>query len=414
MNHLKRYSIIYIALIFISVIIIGFYLADKEEVGFNWKTVSGDEEVVEDVLILGDGQNNASMAFYRMMSEPFQLSVDGSKRIEQPRGYYGWYDTDLQTEKYIEEHKNFMRGKNRWAENFIETDNQLIYIDGNEIEWEMDEPNELHVEILDKETEEVNVFDIPVDGNQQIYGVSSITADNDKLYVQVYMEGQQDGTTEVYNDENAILVIDLNNQTIEDIKFPERDVEQKEGAYTSLNYQDSGLINGEINYLYTYEEYKVDQYDTIIEDSPLKYELRLYNAEKDSFQTINLSGKNLYEGEFLRIYDGAVYIGTLQGEDYTLTKFDENLEEQEVVFTENVFNGDLGIGNEEVYPLTDIHNGYFYIVFPAFSTLAVTDISINAFDLQTGENVYQGIIQAEDSMKQFQTFNLYQLDFIDE
>ncbi|MDM8100241.1 hypothetical protein [Oceanobacillus oncorhynchi] len=415
MDHLKRYSIIYFAFLFISVILISFYVMDEETLDFKWKTVSGDEAVVKDVTILGDGQSSPGMAsYYSVVSEPFQLSVDESKRINQSReSYYGWYYSDLQIEKYVKEYKSFMRGKNQWSENFAETDNQLIYVDGNENNWDMNEQNHIGVEILDKETENVSSFELAVE-DQQIYGVSSITADNyNKLYVQLYMEGQYDEITDVYTDENGILVIDLNNQTIEDIRFPQRDMESKEGIEPSLTYQDSGLINGEMHYLYTYDEYKVDQNGVYVGDSPLKYELRLYNVEQDSFQSIDLQEANFYGGDFLRIYDGTVYAGMLQGENYTLTKFDENLEEQETVFEENVFDAEIEIGQEEVYPLTDVHNGYFYVVFPAYSTLTVADISINVFDLETGENVYQGIIQAEDSMKQYQYFDLYQMEFED-
>ncbi|WP_152656080.1 hypothetical protein [Oceanobacillus sp. CFH 90083] len=412
MNHIKRYSVIYIALIFISVIIIGFYLMDSEEIDFNWKTVSGDEEIVKDVLIIGDGQESYSAQYYNMVLNPFRLSLNESKRIEQPRGmYHGGNNGDLQMEKYIKEYKSFMRGKKLWSENFIETEADLIYVSGDNLDWGIDGQNNIHVEILDKETKEVSRFDASVEKNLQMYGVTSININNNKLYVQVYMEGQYDEKTDIFTDENAILVIDLNNQTVEDIKFLEKDIEQKEGVYTSLHYQDSGLIDGEVNYLYTYDEYKVDQNDSMVEDSPLKYELRLYNVEKDSFKSIDLSEESLYEGEFLRIYDGDVYLGILQEANYTLMKFDRNLKEREVIFDENVLNGDLEIGKEDVYPLTNVHNGYFYIVFPTSSSRSVTDISVNVFDLKTGENVYQGIVKAGNSMKHYQYFDLYQLEF---
>ncbi|GGP15022.1 hypothetical protein [Oceanobacillus neutriphilus] len=415
MNHVKRYLTIYIALIFISVIIIGFYLVDKEEVDFNWKTVSGDEETVKDVLIYGDAQRSTYSPYYNIVPDPFRLSLEDSKRIELQRGmYYGWYYQDSQMEKYVKEYKSFMRGKNAWSENFIETENQLIYVDGDNLGWGIDESNDIHVEILDKETDEVNAFELPVEENQQIYGVNSISINDNKLYAQVYMEGQYNQAADIYQDDDAILIIDLNNQTIEDIKFPSKDIEPKEDIYTTLIYQDSGLINGEMNYLYIYDEYKVDQNGGYIGDSSLKYELRLYNVEEDSFKSVDLLGDSLYEGEFLRIYDGEVYAGLLQGENYSLTRFDENLEEKEVIFDENVLNGDSEIIPEDVYPLTDIRNGYFYIAFPAFSNLTATDVSINAFDLETGENVYQGIIQAADSMKQYQYFNLNQMEFEDE
>ncbi|GIO23264.1 hypothetical protein [Oceanobacillus sp. J11TS1] len=407
MNHLKRYWITYIALIFISVIIIGFYLVDKKEVAFNWKTVSGDEEVVKDVLIFGEGQS----AYGRMVADPFQLSIDESKRIEQPRGFFGSTYQDLQIEKYIDEYRSFMRGKNQWIENFTETDNQLIYVNEEVQNW--GEQSNLHVEILNKETEDVTEFEVPIEEQaHQIYGINSVTANKDKLYVQVYMEGQYDETADIYTDENAILIIDINDQTIEDIKFPEKDVPLKEGIYTSLMYQDSGLIDGEMNYLYIYEEYKEDQNGTIVEDVPLKYELQLYNIERDTIKSVDLE-TNAYGSDFVKIYDGAVYSGMLQGENYTLMKYDENLKEKEV-FDANVLNGDLEVNQEDVYPLTNMHNGYFYIVYPAYSTLTVADISINAFDMETGENVYQGIIQAEDAMKQYHYFDLYQLEFKDE
>lgn len=414
MNHVKRYLTIYIALIFISVIIMGFYLIDKEGVDFNWKTVSGDEETVKDVLIYGDAQRSTYSPYYNIVPDPFRLSLEDSKRIELQRGmYYGWYYQDSQMEKYVKEYKSFMRGKNTWSENFIETENQLIYVDGDNLGWGIDESNDIHVEILDKETDEVNAFELPVEENQQIYGVNSISINDNKLYAQVYMEGQYNQAADIYQDDDAILIIDLNNQTIEDIKFPSKDIEPKEDIYTTLIYQDSGLINGEMNYLYIYDEYKVDQNGGYIGDSSLKYELRLYNVEEDSFKSVDLLGDSLYEGEFHRIYDGEVYAGLLQGENYSLTRFDENLEEKEVIFDENVLNGDSEIIPEDVYPLTDIRNGYFYIAFPAFSDLTATDVSINAFDLETGENVYQGIIQATDSMKQYQYFNLNQMEFKD-
>ena len=84
MDHLKRYSIIYFAFLFISVILISFYVMDEETLDFKWKTVSGDEAVMKDVTILGDGQSSPGMAsYYSVVSEPFQLSVDESKRIDQ-------------------------------------------------------------------------------------------------------------------------------------------------------------------------------------------------------------------------------------------------------------------------------------------------------------------------------------------
>ncbi|MFD1412587.1 hypothetical protein [Oceanobacillus jeddahense] len=416
MNHFKRYTVIYVALIFISVIIIGFYVMDNKEIDFNWKTVSGDEEVVEDVLIFGDGQNNPNMASrYTMMPDPFRLSIDESKRIENPRGtLYGWNYQDQQMEEYVNEYKDFMRGKYYWAENFTETNNQLIYVDEDNLGWDFDEQNTLQVEVLDKETKEETEFDIPIEENLQVYGVDSTDVHDDKLYVHLFIEGQFNERTDIYEDESAILVIDLNNQSLEDIKFPDKDNEQKEDVFATLNFRDSGLIDGEMNYLYTYDEYQVTQDGGYQGDYPVKYELRLYNVEEDRFKSINLLEENVYASDYLHIYDNAVYSGVLQGSNYTLTKYDKNLEEQGAVFDENVLNGDLEVGQEDLYPLTNVHNGNFYIVFPAFSTMAVTDISISAFNLETGENVYEGIIQAEDSMNQYQHFDLYQLEFKNE
>lgn len=407
MNHLKRYCITYIALIFISIIIIGFYLTNSKVIDFNWRTVSGDEEVVKDAVIFGTGEN-----YNTMMPQPFYLSKDEAERIELPRGYFGWFYQDTQIDKYIQEYRSFMRGKDPWTENFVETDGQLIYVDEKNLSWENNESNKLGIEILDKETKEVTAFEIPVpEQESKIYGVRSVVASKDKLFVQSFMERQQG---QVYSDEDVILIIDLNRQAIEDIRFPEKDIEQKSGMYTDLNYQDSGLIGGEMNYLYIYEQYKVDEYGAYEEDSPNEYQLQIYNADTDQTKTIPLEKGYLYEGDFLQIYDNAVYRGMLQGEHYTLMRWDASLEEKEIIFDENVSNGDMEMGQGDSYPLAAIHNGRFYMIFPALSAQTAADISINAFDLQTGENIYQGIIKAGGSIAQYQYLDLYQLEFKEE
>ncbi|WP_080875454.1 hypothetical protein [Oceanobacillus timonensis] len=413
MNHLKRYSIIYIAILFISVIFMAFYLMGKEELHFNWKTISGDEAVMEDAFILGDGQYSSGGS---IIPDIFQLSVDGSQRVDQSSGMiFGRGYPDLPIERYIEQYPDFMRGKNHWSENFTEMENQLIYVDEEKLVGEDMEQNKLEVELLDKETEETHSFDFALETERNMYGVHSVTADNNQLYIQVFMEREQDDTAYDLGDETAILVIDMETQTLDDIKYPEQNVDSKEGAHASLDFQDSGLINGEMHYLYTSNEYKVNQQGSIIEDedAPLTYELLLYNVEDDSFKTMELPGENGIEEELLRIYDNAVYSGMRGGENYMLTKFDANLEDQEVIFDESVLSGDMNLNQEESYPLTEIHDGYFYIVSPAFSELTVTDISVNVFDMETGDNVYQGIIQAGDSVNQYQYVNLNQLGFED-
>jgi len=178
----KTISISFFIVVFIS----SYYIqktamASKNDRSYKIETISGNKEEIENLILQTSYQSND---LYHML----YISKDGSTN---PNNQSFFRDLMAPNEpmilrKYIEEHRNFMRGKEFDPRKYFEDKSRLIYTtfldDGGK---EASNVVTLQIDILDKNTNDSSSFkiDIPVKASYDWINVNDVYVGNGTINI---------------------------------------------------------------------------------------------------------------------------------------------------------------------------------------------------------------------------------------
>jgi hypothetical protein len=195
----------------ITIVTIGFFyiqstLAGSSYPALAFETVSGNEEVVEDVVIYGDyRQDNVVGDSFHLTAEGIQYNRDLSYIERLERGYRSPQMNELQ-----EEYKDFMRGKHNIFQ-MAENEEDLVYADVNS---GPDNEMEFQIEVLDKASDQSMEFtvDIPDEENYGYIYIEQVLISGDKA--KVVTRNHANGTMDSFSAEIHVYDFDIGEQTL--------------------------------------------------------------------------------------------------------------------------------------------------------------------------------------------------------
>lgn len=190
----------------VIVLTIGFHYvqvasATKQNYNFTFENISGDDKYIESLLI--EASVEKGMGYDNIL-----IHKGGSKVISNPYSRH----TPLLFTELIDEHKNFMRGKPFFANNYYEDDSKLVFVKEPYDEWSLNTEGEysFKVEVLNKAENKKTSFEVPSASKNKLHYMSIIntTVVNNDLKI-ILKQVKDNGDEELY-----LVTIDMKNQQL--------------------------------------------------------------------------------------------------------------------------------------------------------------------------------------------------------
>lgn len=214
---LKRFwKLIALSLVIIIVLVTYFIYTSlvvaKQFPELTLKTIDGDKSVMNDVLLVGeyDGKSNYSTVTVSTEGSVYRGQMSFFENLESPFAINN-------ATKLKEKYRNFMRGKWIYTGNFFENDEFVAYVTvkstSSRLHYE-DAENYFYVDVLNKETNKSNSFEIKIPGQGLYYDivVSDVQLVNGEL--KVLTESNHYGNAGRYVRELMVYTIDISSHKI--------------------------------------------------------------------------------------------------------------------------------------------------------------------------------------------------------
>lgn len=372
----KYWKTILISLVIVTTIS-SFYIqaaiASKNGISFKIETTSGNKEEIKNLILQASYQSGDN---YRGLDITGDESTD---RIGNP--YLGGLISSyvpLMFQKYIKQHRSFMRGKELYPGNYFEDESRLIYtnvekdrkvIEGN--------PLTFNIDILDKNTNDNSLFEIktPAQASYHWIQVNDVYAENGKIKILA--------TGYLINggEELHIYTVDENNKELEHKKMIAK-VESEGVVSSSIRiFNDFENIQNENYYLYMVQKYKHQTENG--ESEIVSSQAYLYNNSTNEVKEWEIPAELEPYKDLMVVRGADIFIPA----GFELNRYNIEKEQWEEPINFNYPStgkgGDipfLQFRDEKLYLVDHVSDGYVFIIS----------------DLRTGETLYEGKIIVEN------------------
>ncbi|MGE7945608.1 hypothetical protein [Lysinibacillus sp. NPDC093688] len=378
----KYWKTILISLIIVTTI--GTYYIQQamaKDVSFKIETISGNKGEIENLILHASYQSDN--IFRR-----FDISKDGS--TNQSGSFIGEVigrNNPVMFQKYIQEHRKFMRGKQFNPGQYFEDEDRLIYTFFSNKEGRGDSFT-LQIDILDKNTNESSSFEINMPDQVRYDWINErdVYVENGKIKIIA--------TSNLNNEEELHLyTVDENKKELEQDSII---VESDEVSRVNIDiFNDYNKIQNENYFLYMVEKYKYleDGEREIISSSMYLYNY-LNNEVKE--WTIPAELKSYKNSIILQGTDIFIPVRSTNGLVLNRYNIEKNQWEEPISFKYP------SIANAKEKPSIQITDGKLYLVD------RVSDGHLFLIgDLRTGESLYEGKIIIENKEKLDADYSLY-------
>jgi hypothetical protein len=389
---MKKYWKIICISILIVAIISSYYIqktamASKNDRSFKIETISGNKEEIENLILQTSYKSND---FYHML----YISKDGSTN---PNNQSFFRDLIAPNEpmilrKYIDEHRNFMRGKEFDPRKYFEDKARLIYttfLDDGRKEAKGNVLT-LQIDTLDKNTNDSSSFkiDIPVQPSYDWVIVNDVYVGNGKINILTtnYLSANYlvKGREELH-----IYTIDENSKELERDSILAELVSDERGTSNIRIFNENNTTQNENYYLYMVEKYSDRKEDT--EPEVISSQIYLYNNAKNEAEEWIIPEELKPYRKAMHIHEETIFIPVYSANGLTLHRYHIEKKQWEKPFTLQYSS----ITSEKDAPFLRITEGKFYLVY------RVSDGQwLSIVDLKTGELIYEGKIISEDKKNQ--------------
>lgn len=349
---MKRYWKILLLSVITLVVIGSFYiqasLAAKNTVQLELEKISGNEDELKGLSIHGDyGSGNLTQSFVH--------EADGETRILNNRSLIEEFTTSYNLpaiDKLIEEHRNFMRGKELFPDYFFENESLVVYAGVkrdykyNSIDFSFD------IDILDKKSDEVksialdlsdtetygwyDVIDVEVaDGQLKLITRSSLVIGGEEVTLYTFdLEKEK-----LLSTEKLISTITTDN------------------SWTELSIISNSSIEAEKYILFATATLKdVEKNGNVVQEAT-GHEVQVYNIETNQLKKIDVPDELFNSIYTSTITNSTLYISTPKENGIEITQYDfekDKSGEKSVIDLPKYKNG-----YESIY--TTLMNGKFPI-----------------------------------------------------
>lgn len=379
----KYWKTILISLIILTTI--GSYYIQQamaKNVSFKIETTNGDKREIDNLILHATYQSDE---IYRSLD----ISKDGSTNksesfIGELKGRY--YPVMFQ--KYIQEHRKFMRGKEANPSQYFEDEDRFIYTTFSNKEGRGGSFT-LQIDILDKNTNESSSFEINMPDQVRYDWINErdVYVENGKIKILA---------TSNLNDEEELhlYTVDENKKELEQDSIIAK-IESDEVSRASIEiFNDYKKIQNENYFLYMVEKYKyLEDGEREIISSPMYLYNYLNNEEKE--WTIPAELKPYKHWIILQEKDIFIPVRSTNGLVLNRYNIEKNQWEEPINFIYPSINDkekpSLQITDGKLYLVDRVSDGHLFLIG----------------DLRTGESLYEGKIIIENKEKLEADYSLY-------
>jgi len=382
----KYWKTILISLIIVTTI--GSYyiqqaMAAKKDVSFKIETINGDKGEIDKLILQASYQSGD---IYRWL----HISKDGStNQISRSiiRDLVEAHDP-LIFQKYIQEYRNFMRGKELNPGQYFEDEDRLIYTTlqsnglGNFFT--------LQIDALDKNTNDSSSFEInmPDQVRYDWIDVRDVYVENGKIKILAtsYLNGEE---------ELHIYTVDENKKELEHDSILVKLGSEEIGRASIDIFNDYNKVQNENYFLYMVERYKyLEDGEREIISSPMY----LYNYLNNEVKEWTIPAELKPHVKSVILHGTDIFIPVRSTNGLVLNRY--NIEKKQ--WEEPINFKYPSIANDKEKPSLQITDGKLYLVD------RVSDGHLFLIgDLRTGETLYEGKIIIENKEKLDADYSLY-------
>ena len=363
--------------------------ASKNDVSFKIETISGNKEEIENHILQASYQSgNINRWLY--------ISKNGStNRMNQSfLGNLVVLHEPLLFQKFIQEHRNFMRGKFWYPSMYFEDEARLMYTAFQDKGRKMDQENHLtlQIDILDKNTNDSSSFEIntPVLEGYDWINVNNVYVESGKIKILAsagYLKGGNELHIYTFNENTRELEHDLMIAKLES-----EDI----GMSIIRLFNDPNIIQNEKYYLYMVEKYGDKTKGSKSEF--ISRQIYLYNNLTNEVKEWIIPAELKSNLESTVLYGADIFIPVHSAKSLVLNRYniEKNQWEKPISFEYP------SIVNDEEEPFFKLTEGKLYLVNRT-SNGHLLFIS----DVHTGESLYQGKIIVENRENLDTDYSLY-------
>ena len=389
----KYWKMILISLVIVTAI--GSYYiqaarATKKDFPFKIETTSGNKEEIENLILQGSYQNGA---IYRLLNISKEGATNLLNRQTSIEGLIA-PQVPLMLQKYIQEHRNFMRGKELTPWKYFEDKERLIYTTDPNNGQKVIQGNllTLQIDILDKRTN--NSSSLEINTTAQV--------SYDRMYVNdVYVKNEEIKilvTNYLINGGKELHIYTVNEKS----KELEHDsiiakIEQEEGIYSDISFFNNfNKVQNENYYFYMIEKYK----ERMGGGRPvtISSQMYIYNNVNNEVEEWTIPAELTPNKNLMFLHGEKIFIPVLSANNIELNHY--NIETKR--WEEPIHFNYPSTINDKDTPFLQITDDKLYFV-----NRVSDDYSLYIGDLSTGEALYEGKIINEDSEKLDINFSLY-------
>lgn len=371
-----------VVIFFVIVITVGVYymqlaVASKNDVSFKIETISGDKEEIENLMFQANYQSGDS-------DRRLYITKDGSTpqirhsiiaKLKDP------FQT-LMFQNYIEEHRNFMRGKVLFPSNFSENETHIIYaappnngqkvIQGNLLT--------LKIDLLDKKKNDSLSFEISTtaQASYNFIVVNNIYKENGEIKILATGAPINGG------EELLLYSVDINNKKLLSVSILAKEESDKEIKSSLSIFKDNSKYQNDY-FVYMIEKYK-DQYEDGGRNT-ISRQISLYNNKNSAQEELTIPEEMTPDLYRLMLREGDIFIPLYSSDGLQLTRYNIEKKQWEKPLHFNL----VSPVNDEREPFLQIANGKVYL-----AESVSNEHLFFIYDLYTGESLYEGKIIKEN------------------
>ncbi|MGY3188368.1 hypothetical protein [Lysinibacillus sp. TE18511] len=376
----KYWKTILISLIIVTTI--GSYyiqqaMASKKDVSFKIETTNGDKGEIDNLILQASYQNGGNI--HRWL----HIAKDGSTNQISRTFFRDLVEAHepLMFQKYIQEYRNFMRGKVLNPGQYFEDEDRLIYttFQSNGRNKGLGNLFTLQIDTLDKKTNDSSSFEINMPDQVRYDWINErdIYIENGKIKILAtsYLNGEE---------ELHIYTVDENKKELEHDLILAK-LESEERAQTSINIlNDYNKVQNENYILYMVEKYK---YLDDGERETIPSKMYLYNYLNNEVKELTIPAELKPYMKYMILHGTDIFIPVHSAIGLELKRYniEKNQWEEHLSFKYPSIANDeeapfLQITDDKLYLVSRVSDGHFFFIG----------------DVRTGESLYEGKIINEN------------------
>ncbi|MEO4055144.1 hypothetical protein [Solibacillus sp. CAU 1738] len=392
---MKKYWKIILISVVIVITISSYYIqlamASKNDVSFKIETISGNNEEINNLLL--QASYHSDKAHHLLTISEGGVTVSDQMNRSFIEDLMSGRYVPLVFQNYIQEHRNFMRGKVLHESRYFEDEARLIYATflDNDQKVILGNPLTLQIDILDKHTNDSSSFKIntPAQASYDWINLTDIYVENGKIKILASGFSMNGGQ------ELRIFTVDENKKEFEhDLKIAP--IKPDEEMYNIRLFIHSDKIQNEKYYLYYVNENN-NQFGRGQSES-IPGIMYLYNNTNNEVEEWEIPAKLKPNIGSIVVQGEYIYIPVHSVKGLELNRY--NIEKKQ--WEESIHHNYANTSNFGSEPFLQLSDGKLYLVS------RVSDGHLLMIDdLNTGESLYEGKIIIENREDVDSDYSLY-------